>query len=298
MPRDAHFDIPNLAELLAFESIARRGSFIRAAEELETSQSVVSRHIARLEARLSQRLFERARAGTRPTRAGECLHAGISAGLDTIRDGIVKARSAAASGDRVIILCPPDVWQLLILPRLDALQEALGSAVAIEVRVGGDDAGADVVLGWDATADAAERLTLSETVGPVCAPGYAVAHADVLKGPVAGWGGLEFLDCAPQGAGGATWEDWFAVAGRPSPMPRPRRLESYLAAVSAAASGRGLALGRRRFVARHLRVGVLVAPGGRFVPVRGGLNVMLTARGRTRGLARASMAFFREALEG
>ena len=98
MPRGARFDIPKLAELPAFESVARLGSFSRAAEELETAQPAVSRNSARLEARLSQRLFERARAGTRPTEAGERLHAGISAGLDAIRDGIVKARSSAAAG--------------------------------------------------------------------------------------------------------------------------------------------------------------------------------------------------------
>lgn len=83
----------------------------------------------------------------------------------------------------------------------------------------------------------------------------------------------------------------------PHKRPRPRRLESYLAAVSAAASGRGIALGRRRFVVHHLRAGVLVAPGAGFVPVRGGLDLMLTARGRTKRLARASLTFFREALE-
>ena len=109
MLRGARFDIPIPADLLAFESVARLGSFSRAAEELETSQSAVSRHIARLERRFSQRLFERARAGTRPTRAGERPHAGISAGLDTIRDGIVKARSAAASGEWAVIAYPAHV---------------------------------------------------------------------------------------------------------------------------------------------------------------------------------------------
>lgn len=47
-------------------------------------------------------MFDRSRAGTRPTgpgEAGERLHAGISAGLDAIRDRIVGARSVAASGD-------------------------------------------------------------------------------------------------------------------------------------------------------------------------------------------------------
>jgi len=297
MPRRTRLDFPTIDCLLAFESAARHCSFIRAAEELDTAQPVVSRHIARLEARVSIRLFDRSRAGTRPTPAGERVHAGISAGLDAIREGILRARAVTGEG-RVVIACPPDVWQLLVLPHLDALRDALGATAVVEVRVGPDDPDADVAFGWDGGTDAAELLTIVEAVGPVCAPNYAAVHADILNRPVSGWGGLRFLDCAPPGPGWVTWEDWFAVAGRPSPAPRPRRLGSYLAAVEAAVSGRGIALGRRCFVERHLETGVLVALGGGFVDLGSGLEAALTEKGRAKPLARDALAFFRAAIGG
>ena len=297
MPRRTRLDFPTIDCLLAFESAVRHGSFSRAAEELDTAPPVVSRHIARLEARASTRLFDRSWAGTRPTAAGERAHAGISDGLDAIREGILRARAVTGEG-RVVIACPLDVWQLLILPLLDALQDALGATAVIEVRVRPDDPDADVAFGWDVAAGAADVLTMAEAVGPVCAPGYAAVHADMLDGPVSGWGGLRLLDCAPPGPGCTTWEDWFAVAGRPSPAPRPRRLGTYLAALEAAVSGRGIALGRRRLVQRHLEAGVLVALGDGLVSLGGGLDVGLTAKGRARPLAHEALAFFRAEIEG
>ena len=55
-------------------------------------------HVARLEARASTRLFDRSRAGTFPTPAGERAQAGISAGLDAIREGILRARAVVGEG--------------------------------------------------------------------------------------------------------------------------------------------------------------------------------------------------------
>lgn len=290
MSRRFRFDLPTIDRLLAFESVFRHGRFSRAAEEMGTAQPVVSRHIARLETLLHTRLFVRSRAGTRPTPAGEKLYEGISAGLETIRRGILEARTVTDE-KRVIVACPPEVWQLLLLPLLDSLQDALGASVRIEVRVRRDDPEADVAFGWYGETDAADMLRFVESGGPVCAPRYATVHSEILNGPVAGWGGLEFLDCPPPGPGWTTWNDWFAVAGRPSPRPRPRRLASYLAVLEAAAAGRGLALGRERFVARHLEAGVLVALGDGFAEFGDGLYATLTGKGRAKPLARNAMAF-------
>ncbi len=297
MPGRERYDIPTIDCLLAFENVVRHGSFVRAAQELETAQPVVSRQIARLESRVSARLFDRSRVGTRPTPVGERLHVGVSAGLEAIREGILRAR-AVTGEERVIVACPPDVWQLLLLPRLGEIQDALDASARIEVRVRPDDPEADVTFGWDAAADAAEVLALGETVGPVCAPRFAAVHADILNGPVTGWGGLRFLDCAPQGRGWATWDDWFVVGGRPCPAPRVLRLASYLAVLEAAASGHGIALGRHRFVARHLEARVLVPLGDGFVELDGALGAALTAKGRRKPLAREALAFLRKELGG
>ena len=51
--------IPPIANLLAFEAAARRPSFALAAAELHLTASAISHMVARLEAYLAVRLFER-----------------------------------------------------------------------------------------------------------------------------------------------------------------------------------------------------------------------------------------------
>jgi hypothetical protein len=55
--------IPSSASLQAFEAAARHGNFARAAAELSLTEGAISRQIARLEALLECRLFDR--TGTR-----------------------------------------------------------------------------------------------------------------------------------------------------------------------------------------------------------------------------------------
>ena len=63
-------------------------------------------------------------------------------------------------------------------------------------------------------------------------------------------------------------------------------------------SGRGIALGRRYLVRRHLEAGVPVAPGDGFVDLGGGLDAGLAAKGRAKPLAHEVLAFFRAAIGG
>jgi len=57
-------------DLNAFFVVAESGSFARAAERLETSKSIISRRVARLETTLSTRLLQRTARGAHLTEAG------------------------------------------------------------------------------------------------------------------------------------------------------------------------------------------------------------------------------------
>lgn len=59
--------------LRAFETVARRGTFTRAAQELYLTQPSLSRQVAALEAELGAELLERGRRGAVPTAAGAAL---------------------------------------------------------------------------------------------------------------------------------------------------------------------------------------------------------------------------------
>ena len=293
------YRIPPANALLAFESAARHGNFTLAARELRTSQSAVSRQIGTLETWLSARLFERSRAGATLTDAGRRFRDGVAAGLAAIHRGAAEA-AELAQAEQVVIACSHDASHFLIMPRYNALRQMLGEDVLIRILIYHhsvqslpSDPSADIVLTWNAAGVAPEdRLSLKEAVRPVCSPAFAAAHAETLAGPVAGWGGLTFLDLVLPNEGWASWEDWFAVAGRPDGEPRRIGFDCNTYALEAAAAGHGIALGWRYFMDRQLAAGALVALGDGFVETGNLYFTVLTEKGRRKPLARRCLAFF------
>lgn len=69
----SELELPNLMQVRAFVRVAEVGSVSRASEVLFRAQSVVTRAIAELEARLAAPLFERHANGMRLTDYGECV---------------------------------------------------------------------------------------------------------------------------------------------------------------------------------------------------------------------------------
>ena len=293
------YRIPPANALIAFESAARQGSFTLAARELRTSQAAVSRQIATLETWLAVRLFERSRAGVTLTEAGRRFRDGVTAGLSAIHRGAAEA-TEFSQAEQVVIACSHDASHFLIMPRYDALRQMLGEDVQLRILIYHysvqslpSDPSADIVLSWNAAGVAPEdRLSLKEAVRPICSRTFAAAHAKTLAGPVAGWGGLTFLDLVLPNEGWATWEDWFAVAGCPDPPPRRVGFDCLAYSLEAAIAGHGIALGWRYFIDRSLESGALVALGDGFVETGNVYYAMLTAKGRRKPLARKCLALF------
>ena len=291
-----------MSALIAFESAARRGSFSHAARELGTSQSAISRLIARLEDELSARLFERSRIGVSLTDAGLRYREGVILALGTLRDAAAEvAEHSGADGTEVAIACQGELSHLFVMQRYEALKDALGDHVRVRILAhrapaapAPPETAAGVILTWDAGTGAPKhRVTVARgAVGAFCSPGYAAAHAQVLNGPVAGWGGLILLDLAGPDEGGASWERWFEAVGRPARAPRHVVVDSHAQALEAAVAGRGLVLGWRHLIGRHVESGTLVMQAGGFVETGRCFHAVLTAAGRQRPLARACLAFF------
>ncbi|MDQ1817132.1 LysR family transcriptional regulator [Massilia sp. CCM 9210] len=101
----------NLNDLLAFVTVAREGSFTRAAATLGVTQSALSQAISGLEARLRIRLLTRTTRSVSPTAAGERLALAIGHRFDEIEaelDALTDLRDKPAgtvrltSGDHVL----------------------------------------------------------------------------------------------------------------------------------------------------------------------------------------------------
>ena len=297
------YPIPSTSALVAFESVARHGSFSRASRELRTSQPAMSRHVASLERHVSARLFERSSRGASLTHAGQVYLNAVALGLGALRAGAADvAEHSGKTVAEVSIGCSPETAHVFVRPRRDTLRRALGGNVELRIveRSGealADPAGdrdADVMLTWArAEVEPDERVVAAaEAVGPYCSRAYASSHAEALSGPVSEWSGLTFLDCAEPDGRRVSWRRWFRVAGRPAGRLRYTDFGRHLDAIEAAIGSRGLVLGWRDRMERHVQRGLLVAVGGGHVETSRRLHAVLTHKGRHRRLARACLGFF------
>jgi len=109
----------NLNDLVAFVTVAREGSFTRAASILGVTESALSQAIKALEARLEIRLLTRTTRSVSPTAAGERLLKAIGHRFDEIEaelDAITALRDKPAGSVR--ITSGDQVLKSVLLPKL------------------------------------------------------------------------------------------------------------------------------------------------------------------------------------
>ncbi|MEM7222844.1 MAG: LysR family transcriptional regulator [Pseudomonadota bacterium] len=294
--------IPPTSALLAFESAARHRNFSRAAEELNTSQSAISRHIAGLEGRLNTRLFERHKRKIRLTEEGDHFFHAVVSGLENIRAGAMAVANAPG-GELLTIACTHEVSHLFLLPRFEKLQSAVGEGTRIRVMTyeydmleALEEPRVDVIFTYQAAGTEPQNrvVALREAVVPLCSPSFSRANRAVLKQKVAEWGDLPFLRLTKPNQGWATWDDWFARVGAPTAPPSYVSVDNYVYLLEAAAAGRGLALGWRGMIERYLEAGSLVPAAADFLEFDRQFYALLTQRGRNRPAARAGLDFLAE----
>lgn len=112
----------NLNDLFAFVTIAREGSFTRAAATLGVTQSALSQTIRALEESLQIRLLTRTTRSVSPTPAGERLLQTVGHRLDEIDaelDALTELREKPAGTVR--ITCGDYMLHSILLPKLTSL---------------------------------------------------------------------------------------------------------------------------------------------------------------------------------
>lgn len=111
----------NLNDLLYFVTVAREGSFTRAAAHLGVTQPALSQAISALEERMQIRLLTRTTRSVSPTAAGERLLQAIGNRfeIEAELDMLTELRDKPAGTVR--ITCGPDVLRTTLLPKLTPL---------------------------------------------------------------------------------------------------------------------------------------------------------------------------------
>lgn len=174
----------NLNELQAFVTVAREGSFTRAAAQLGVTQSALSQSMRGLEERLGIRLLTRTTRSVSPTEAGDRLLQAIGYRFDEIEaelDALTVLRDKPAGTVR--ITCGDLVLRDIILPRLlPLLREYPDVNIEFDVNYGFRDIVADRFDAGVRLGESIDKDMIAVPIGPplrmaaAASPSYFASH--------------------------------------------------------------------------------------------------------------------------
>ena len=117
--------IPSSAALLAFEVAARHGNFARAAAELALTEGAISRQIARLEALLDSKLFDRTGSRVRLNPAGARYARQVREILARLERDTHDVSGMPVDGRSLEIAVLPTFASRWLIPRSGALRRSI-----------------------------------------------------------------------------------------------------------------------------------------------------------------------------
>lgn len=174
----------NLNDLLSFVTVAREGSFTRAASQLGVTQSALSQAISGLEARLQIRLLTRTTRSVSPTAAGERLLQAIGHRFDEIEtelDALTELRDKPAGTVR--ITCTDHALRRLLMPKLaPVLHEYPDITLEFDINYGLRDIVADRFDAGVRLGDYVDKDMIALPISPplrmipVASPAYFAQH--------------------------------------------------------------------------------------------------------------------------
>ena len=175
----------NLNDLLSFVTVAREGSFTRAAALLGVSQSALSQAISGLEARLEIRLLTRTTRSVSPTAAGEQLLQAIGHRFDEIEtelDALTELRDKPAGTVR--ITCGDHIARTTLLPKIaPLLTEFPDIKIEFDISYGFRDIVADRFDAGVRMGDTIDKDMIAVPIGPKLRMAAVASPAYFAKNP-------------------------------------------------------------------------------------------------------------------
>ena len=253
--------IPPMANLLAFEAVARRRSFALAAAELHLTPSAISHQVARLETQLGVRLLERSAHGVRLSVAGERYLSRVSGALSAL----VTASDDLLHGvkNSLYVHASPSFAALWLAPRLRDFARAHPeinlnlSSAPTHSDFGLGQADLDIRYGVPNWPDLVVEPLFEESIVPLASPQFVREHRlrrveQIVEVPL-----------IQSNVSLVQWADWLsAYTDRRAPERFAMRLDRAQMSLEAAAQGLGVALESTTIGEAHLR-------SRRLVPVFG-----------------------------
>jgi DNA-binding transcriptional LysR family regulator len=250
------FSVPPIANLLAFEAVARRRSFALAAAELHLTASAISHQVARLESQLSVRLFERSAHGVRLSTAGEQYLTRVGGALSAIAAATDDLRQGVS--DSLYVHSAPSLASLWLMPRLRAFAQAHPdislnlSAAHTPSDFALGQADIDIRYGVPQWPDLVVEPLFEERIVPLASAVFIREHR--LKRPEQ----LLSIPLIQSTVSVVQWSDWFAAfTNKRAPSRFGVRFDRAQLSLDAATQGLGVALESATMAGRHLAEGKL-----------------------------------------
>ncbi|GAB2884616.1 transcriptional regulator GcvA [Paraburkholderia jirisanensis] len=258
--------MPALNALKAFEAAGTSGSFTRAAELLNVTQSAVSRQVRQLEEQLGETLLERHHHRLELTAAGRALLRTLQQSFDRIELS-VRAIQQKSNLNRLRVNVPPTFASRWLVPRLGRLrdkhpelelslttrlQDSLADSTALDcaIRFGDGE--------WEGLESS---LLMHEQHVAVCSPALLESHAVGADGPISlDLGNYTLLHVlAGDNQRYLTWRHWLDAAGIEG-VDTSGGYEFDLLdhAIRAALEGLGITIADRNMIGPELARGELV----------------------------------------
>lgn len=256
--------LPSLPSLTIFEAAARHSSFTRAAEELNLSQSAVSKQIQSLESFLRLRLFERIRQRIVLTEAGQLYLARVREALEILESATMEALAHQGGGSMLNIATLPTFGSRWLAPRIGRFR-ARHPRIALNLTARTwpfdlveENIDVAIYFGEKPWPGGPSDVLMEEEVIPVCAPSLVAPN-----GPIRGAADLDGVVLLHHRARPRAWKDWLQLAGENSVNPfHGARLEQFEMIIQATISGMGMAIIPRFMIEAELANGALIAPFG------------------------------------
>jgi DNA-binding transcriptional LysR family regulator len=259
--------LPPVANLLAFESVARRRSFAMAAAERHLTASAISHQVARLEADLGVRLFDRSAHGVRLSAPGERYLERVAGALKALAAATEDVRQGVSNS--LYVHSAPSLASLWLMPRLRRFAEAhpdisLNLSAAhthSDFALGQVDI--DIRYGVPHWGDLVVEPLFEERIVPLASPAFIREHRlrhieQLLQLPL-----------IQSNVSVVQWADWLKTfAGLRAPDRFTLRFDRAQMSLDAAVQGLGVALESTTNAERHLAQGKLKAVFGMDQAVR------------------------------
>ena len=244
--------MPSLTSLRFFNSAAKTGSFVSAAEQLHVTHSAVSRQIRLLEDELGIALFERRNRAVYLNEAGQYLYKTTSAIFEQLEETVTHLRSPL-NNPVLVVSCEPTIAMKWLIPRLSHFY-ALHPEITLHlVAAGGaidfNKEGVDLAFRrndffWNKNIYATKIC--DEKIGAVIKPNnlhHSHKQLITLSRPQA-------------------WQDWFQYSGVVSNYTKTSEYEHFYLAIQATLAGLGATIASFLMVQDELHNQQLVTING------------------------------------